>query len=171
MSNRTKIIIGILILIIVVTCICVIINNKQKEYQEKNNNNQFDIMEQYIDEIDGKTENEVNNEKTNEIDNEVKKNNINEKSENIVGNNKNSTVVGKEEEESSNENTQVNAKQKAIDLAKKEWGISVESYDFQASEVKSDGTYDVSVINKTNRNVITIYNVNIQNSNVKDITE
>ena len=64
------------------------------------------------------------------------------------------TVVGKEEQESSKENTEVDNKKTAIELAKKEWAISVDSYDFQA-ELQSDGTYIVRVINKTNRNEVT----------------
>ena len=71
------------------------------------------------------------------------------------------TVVGKEEQESSKENTEVDNKKTAIELAKKEWAISVDSYDFQA-ELQGDGTYIVRVINKTNRNEVTRYTVNVK---------
>ena len=36
----------------------------------------------------------------------------------------------------------------AIELAKKEWAISINSYDFEA-ELQNDGTYIVRVRNKT----------------------
>ena len=58
--------------------------------------------------------------------------------------------------------------QKAIELAKKEWAISVNSYDFQA-ELQSDGTYIVKVINKTNRNEVTRYTVNVKTRAVKEV--
>ena len=74
---------------------------------------------------------------------------------------KTNTVIGKEEQESSNENTSVNDESKAIELAKKEWGISVDSYDYDA-ELQSDGTYIVTVRGKNDRNVVTSYVVNVK---------
>ena len=87
----------------------------------------------------------------------VEENSTTETEKNEVQN----TVVGKEEQESSKENTEVDNKKTAIELAKKEWAISVDSYDFQA-ELQSDGTYIVRVINKTNRNEVTRYTVNVK---------
>ena len=51
--------------------------------------------------------------------------------------------------------------EKAVELAKKEWAISVNSYEFQP-ELQNDGTYIVKVINKTNRNEVTRYTVNVK---------
>ena len=53
-------------------------------------------------------------------------------------------------------------------MAQKEWGISINDYDFQ-DELQTDGTYNVSVINKTNRTVICIYNVNVQSGTVTEL--
>ena len=50
---------------------------------------------------------------------------------------------------------------KAIEIAKNEWAISVDSYDYRA-ELQSDGTYVVRVIGKTDRNEVTRYIVNVK---------
>ena len=52
-------------------------------------------------------------------------------------------------------------KNKAIEIAKNEWAISVDSYDYRA-ELQSDGTYVVRVIGKTDRNEVTRYIVNVK---------
>ena len=99
------------------------------------------------------TENNVieNNTVTNDTTNQVQDN----------SSSKTNTVIGKEEQESSNENTSVNDESKAIELAKKEWGISVDSYDYDA-ELQSDGTYIVTVRGKNDRNAVTSYVVNVK---------
>ena len=79
---------------------------------------------------------------------------------NEVSDNK-TTVIGKEEQESSKENTSMSDEQKAIEIAKNEWAISVDSYDYRA-ELQSDGTYVVRVIGKTDRNEVTRYIVNVK---------
>ena len=53
----------------------------------------------------------------------------------------------------------------AIELAKKEWAISINSYDFEA-ELQNDGTYIVRVRNKTTRNEVTRYTVNVKTGTV-----
>ena len=83
-----------------------------------------------------------------------------EKKKNEVSDNK-TTVIGKEEQESSKENTSMSDEQKAIEIAKNEWAISVDSYDYRA-ELQSDGTYVVRVIGKTDRNEVTRYIVNVK---------
>ena len=104
-------------------------------------------------------ENQVNNVIENEV---VEENLISEENKtNNTSNNNSNAVLGKEEQESSNENTEIDNKETAIELAKKEWAISVNSYDFEA-ELQSDGTYIVRVRNKTTRDEVTRYTVNVK---------
>lgn len=168
MTNRTKIIIGVLIITAIVVVVVGIVSNRK---QDNNTNNKQDELSEIFEYID----NDVNNEETEQV-NDIVENNIiegNMVSEEQTTTNENlnsnkDAVIGKEEQESNSENTEIEDKKKAVELAKKEWAISVDSYDFQVSEVKSDGTYDVSVINKTDRNVITIYNVNVKTGTVTE---
>lgn len=163
MKNGTKIIIGILLVTAIIITIFGIMRNK-KEDNLKNNNDEYSNILDYIN-------NEINIENNNTVENAVEDNTI----QNIVEKNevKNNTtiqtsdVIGKEEQESNNENTGIDNEKIAIDLAKQEWGISIDSYDFQ-SELNGDGIYKVSVINKTDRNVITIYTVNIKTGTVTE---
>ena len=115
-------------------------------------------------------ENVVENEITNEVENEV--NNTTE-SENktttntVVNNTSSTTIVGKEEQESQKENTSANDEDTAIELAKKEWGINVDAYIFEA-EKNSDGTFEVTVRNQNDRNVVTVYQVNVKTGAVTE---
>lgn len=162
MTNRTKIIIGIIIVIVIVAIIFGVIKNRKVDNNEEQKQDEFANVFDYLNEIN-EEENQINNVIE---DNVVEENLTSEKSEtNNVQNNNSSAVVGKEEQESSNENTEVDNKETAIELAKKEWAISVDSYDFQA-ELQNDGTYIVKVINKTNRNEVTRYTVNIKTGDV-----
>ena len=54
-----------------------------------------------------------------------------------------------------------------IELAKKEWGINVDAYIFEA-EKNSDGTFEVTVRNQNDRNVVTVYQVNVKTGAVTE---
>lgn len=159
MTNRTKIIIGIIIVIIIIAIIFGVVKNRKVDNNEEQKQDEFGNVFDYLNEMN-EDENQINNVIENNV---VEENLVSEKNEvnNSVQNNNSNAVVGKEEQESSNENTEVDNKETAIELAKKEWAISVDSYDFQA-ELQSDGTYVVKVINKTNRNEVTRYTVNVK---------
>lgn len=164
MENKTKIIIAVVAVVVTIGGIFFGIVNSKRNKEKSKVLDEISNMSKIIDNVMEKDYNEIDNNivENNHIQNNVEEN-LTNSVENIVNNtNKVENVIGKEEQESNKENTEMNDKQSAIELAKKEWGISVESYDFQASEVKSDGTYDVSVINRNDRNVITIYNVNVK---------
>ena len=158
MTNRTKIIIGIVIVILIIAIIFGVTKNKKVENNEVQNQHEFGNVFDYINEIN-EEENQVNNVIENEV---VEENLISEENKtNNTSNNNSNAVVGKEEQESSNENTEIDNKETAIELAKKEWAISVNSYDFEA-ELQSDGTYIVRVRNKTTRDEVTRYTVNVK---------
>lgn len=168
MSNKTKIIICILIVLAIVILIFGVISNQNKHDTNDNQDEFSKVFDDYVND-ENKVENDIENW---EMSNNVIENNIETNTQltenNIANTDKINNIVGKEEQESSKDNTESDNKKLAIELAKKEWAISVDSYDFQVSEVKSDGTYDVSVINSTDRNIITIYNVNVQSGTVTE---
>lgn len=157
MTNRTKIIIGIIIVIVIIAMIFGAVKNKKANNNESKKQDEFGNVFDYLNETN-EEEKQINNEIENNV---VEENLVSDTETNEVNNFQGNTVVGKEEQESSNENTEVDNKETAIELAKKEWAISVDSYDFQA-ELQSDGTYVVKVINKTNRNEVTRYTVNVK---------
>lgn len=158
MTNKTKIIIGIVIVILIIAIIFGVTKSKKVDNNEVQNQHEFGNVFDYLNEIN-EEENQVNNEIENDV---VEENLISEENKtNNTSNNNSNAVVGKEEQESSNENTEIDNKETAIELAKKEWAISVNSYDFEA-ELQNDCTYIVRVRNKTTRDEVTRYTVNIK---------
>lgn len=156
MTNRTKIIIGIIIVIAIIGTIFGVLKNREVENNEAKNQDEINNVFDYLNETN-EEENQINN----VIENNAVEENLATDTTNTVSNAQSNTVVGKEEQESSNENTEVDNKEIAIELAQKEWAISVDSYDFEP-ELQSDGTYVVRVRNKTNRNEVTRYIVNVK---------
>lgn len=157
MTNKTKIIIAVLLILAVGIAIYGIVSNKKGT--ENTSVKQEDNLLMYFDE-----RNYYSNESSNAENNAIENNTVTNDTTNQVQDNsssKTNAVIGKEEQESSNENTSVNDESKAIELAKKEWGISVDSYDYDA-ELQSDGTYIVTVRGKNDRNVVTSYVVNVK---------
>lgn len=162
MTNKTKIIIGIVAVTVVIAAIFGVVKNNQKtedtSVNEDNFENIFDSFEE---------ENVLEENNNIEVENNlIEENTVIEENttKNQISNNsstKTETVIGKEEKESSEENTTANDKDIAIELAKKEWGISVDSYDYDA-ELQSDGTYIVTVRGKNDRNAVTSYVVNVK---------
>lgn len=155
MTNGTKITIAIAVIITLSIVVYGKVNNKSKK--EENNINS-DIS-QYFNEFENNNieENVISNELNETVDNTEKNENT---IKNEVSDNK-TTVIGKEEQESSKENTAISDEQKAIEIAKNEWAISIDSYDYRA-ELQSDGTYVVRVIGKTDRNEVTRYIINVK---------
>lgn len=157
MTNKTKIIIAVLLILAVGIAIYGIVSNKKGT--ENTSVKQEDNLLMYFDE-----RNYYSNESSNTENNVIENNTVTNDTTNQVQDNsssKTNAVIGKEEQESSNENTSVNDESKAIELAKKEWGISVDSYDYDA-ELQSDGTYIVTVRGKNDRNAVTSYVVNVK---------
>ena len=162
MTNKTKIIIGIVAVTVVIAAIFGVVKNNQKtedtSVNEDNFENIFDSFEE---------ENVLEENNNIEVENNlIEVNTVIEENttKNQISNNsstKTETVIGKEEKESSEENTTANDKDTAIELAKKEWGISVDSYDYDA-ELQSDGTYIVTVRGKNDRNAVTSYVVDVK---------
>lgn len=164
MSNGTKILIAILIIAAITVGIVGAVNTTIKKGNKKRG--ELDEILNYINKTENNDEQnntpidntDVNNTETNYIEeNKTEENKIEE-----------NNVAGKEEIESNNENTEAQDRQKAIQMAKDEWAISADSYDFQAT-LKSNGIYEVTVIsNDSNRTTVAIYTVDV---NAGTVTE
>ena len=137
MTNRTKIIIALAVIVVFIGIIFGVVKNNKKTENTSTNQDTFENMFNYYEEDNNVIENYIEEDKNT------------------------ATVIGKEEQESSQENTTANDKNTAIELAKKEWGISVNSYDYDA-ELQSDGTYIVTVRGKNDRNAVTSYVVDVK---------
>ncbi len=110
------------------------------------------------------TANEVQNEIQNETDMENTTNTTKDIEENKINTeNTTSTVVGKEEKESSQQSGTENPEKKAIELAKKEWGETSDSYNFVVEAVEGN-VYHVAVISNTI--TISYMEVNIETGEV-----
>lgn len=170
MTNKTKIVIAILVVIAIVIAIFGIISTNKNKQNKNKQQEAFDQMVSYMNNLnEKKTENNIQIE-----NNIVDKNLINNNSSINNNNNKvtneiqtNNTIIGKEEQESNSENTKIDNEQKAIELAQKEWGISITSYKFEAN-LQNDGTYEVKVYNKTDTSYITTYIVNVETEKVTE---
>ena len=164
MTNKTKIILAILIILAIAVAIFGIASSNKSENNTNKKQDEISEMMNYIDDTD-KKDNQINKIETNNtVLNENTVSNENEIA-NVVNNN---AVIGKEEQESNIENTEFDNKQKAIEMAKKEWGISVDSYKFEA-ELQSDGTYIVKVINKTDTKENARYIVNVTTETIEEV--
>ena len=161
MSNGAKITIVVAIVLALGVTIYGVTNSK-KDNKKVVNDTSSDMM-QFFNEYENTSSGGSDN-------NEVLNNVVTQSKNNVVSSSNSNTdkVIGKEEQESSNENTGLNDEQTAIDLAKKEWGISVDSYDYSA-ELQDDGTYIVRVIGKNDRNEVTRYKVNIKTGAVTEV--
>ena len=158
MSTKTKIIIVILIVASILIAAFGIYKNKTREEKNTTRQKDFsDMVEIYSGESEKKEAENNSNTAENEATTETN-NTANEAS------NKNN-VVGKEEKESAEQNTEKTEEEVAIELAQKEWGLSVKSYNF-VSEKKGDGEYEISVRNKSSGIEITRYTVNTKTGTV-----
>lgn len=163
MTNKTKIIICILIVVAIIVLVLGILNSNIKKVDNNGKKDGFSNIANYIDDItpqEGEFDNSIND--IEDGNNVIVENSVNEG--NTV---QNDNVVGREEQDSKNDNTEANNRSVAIELAKKEWNISVDSYNFEA-EFKSDGIYEVSVRNKTNGYVNAVYTVNVKTGTVTE---
>lgn len=173
MTNKTKIIIAILIILAIgIAIFGIVTNNKSKDGTEKKQDELDNMMKYFNEQNDTQNDYEENN--TESENNIISKENVvveeTQVNSNQTQNNNNqsSSVIGKEEQESNSENTEEKNRQKAIQMAKDEWAISVDSYDFQAT-LKSDGIYEVKVIsNDSNRTTVVVYTVDVKAGTVTE---
>ena len=169
LSNGEKILVGLVIIMAIVALTSVIWSRTRQVDIIDDEQNESNAIENTF----SSYTNEKNNIIENEITNELNETTVEEVVEPVQQTTSNSqenigtNVTGQEEEESAAQNTELANQEKAIELAKEKWSISVDAYDFEP-ELQSDGTYKVTVINRTTRNVITIYTVNVSEGSVTE---
>lgn len=169
MSNKTKIALTIIIILIIILGIYAATRGIKKENVIENKENVFD-MDSYLDEIDNSAKEEQSDE-NNEIKNEQIRNEINtDKTDEKNENDSKNQIIGKEEQESKNEENKivVDREEKAKQLAKEEWGIDVDSYNYNIIQKIDDDNYQVEVRSKTTTTQIVIYNVNVVTEEVTE---
>ena len=169
MSNKTKIALTIIIILIIILGIYAATRGIKKENVIENKENVFD-MDSYLDEIDNSAKEEQSDE-NNEIKNEQIRNEINtDKTDEKNENDSKNQIIGKEEQESKNEENKivVDREEKAKQLAKEEWGIDVDSYNYNIIQKIDNDNYQVEVRSKTTTTQIVIYNVNVVTEEVTE---
>ena len=149
MTNRTKILLVIAIILIIFGIVYIKKENKPENSLNNTEKNIFSELE------NDNTQNVVENTTVNEVNNMVENNTTN------------TIIVGKEEAESNQENTYLTEQETAIKMAQKEWGLDINSYIFEAN-ANSDGTFKITVRNKTDRNAITQYTVNVKTNTITE---
>lgn len=166
MTNRAKIIIAIAVILTIGIVIYVRVNNANDKNEEVTTNQTNDDIMNYFDENGTEVENNVIENNDVKTENETVENGVATNNE-VTNKNQNnaSAVVGKEEQESNTENTELQDREKAVEMEKKEWAISVNSYDFEP-ELQSEGIYKVTVRNKTDRTEVTRYTVNVKTGEI-----
>lgn len=165
MTNKIKIIIGILVISAIIIAIVGVTGSIRKDDKEKKKD-ELTQMYEYFNQTDSSSDNEIEN-------NTVGSKDETENSNNTVENNnqnKNNTVIGKEERDSKQASQNLaNYEQKAIDMAKEEWGISVDSFDFDVIEKLSDTIYKVRVTEQNgSKKTVATYTVDVEKGTVKE---
>lgn len=165
MTNKTKIVIGILVISAIIIAIVGITGNIRKDDKEKKKD-ELEKMYEYFNQTNNSNDNQIENNAEGSKDETENNNNTVEN----INQNKNNTVIGKEEQDSKQASqNSANYEQKAIDMAKEEWGISINSYDFQITEKQSDTIYKVTVREQNgNKNAVAIYTIDVEKGTVKE---
>lgn len=167
MKNSSKI--GIVILVVIVIILAIALGNfvmKHPKSDENNENNS--IVENNVDDNNETVENEITeNIMGNELSQDVvEESNVTE-TENANNVQNTDTPQGREEQESNKEAQTGNPEEKAINLAKKEWGENSDVYNFVIDSV--DGNiYTVAVrsANSTGVTTIAYFKVNVDTEEV-----
>ena len=164
MRKSTKILIGILI-ILIICLISYIIYISQNEITSTSiqNETQNELEnENIVNEI----ENAVNTTNTLQEDNTQNQTSQNTSNEATNQNIPNNDITGKEEQESYEQSGGVNPDEKAIDLAKQEWGETAENYLFAVEDIQGN-IYRIAVI--SNATTIGYIEVNLDTGEAKEV--
>lgn len=164
MDQTNKIIIGVVIVLIIVILVGgYFVFQLQRQIEESKQQNET-------------SQNQIEEPKEkNEVQNQVIENTVSSPQTNTNQTNEQnqsqqpSESSGKEEQESKQENQGENLDQKAINLAKKEWGTNAESYSF-VIDSKQGSQYTIAVRSANVNAVTTIayYEVNVETGEVKE---
>ena len=165
MRKSTKVLIGILIILIIclVSYIIYISQNEITSTINIENETQNEVEnENMVNEIENTT-NTTNTLEENNIQNQTTQNASNETANPNISNN---NITGKEEQESYEQSGGVNPDEKAIDLAKQEWGETAENYLFAVEDIQGN-IYRIAVI--SNATTIGYIEVNLDTGEAKEV--
>lgn len=163
MKKITKVLWVILAILIIIFA-----GNMLAKYIHTVQTNANNINQNTINEIVNQVRNNIKNEIHNQIDEKVQ-NEI----ENIIENTITNDVEENEDEENQKEpetngaQTGEDDRQKAINMAKKEWGED-ENVSFKIDEQTENGKFVVSVVDKSTTKVIFWYSVDVKNNTIEE---
>lgn len=157
MEKKSKILLGILAIVLIIFAGYMLA--KHMDVLQTNANNE---------EMNKNEINEVVNQVLNEIKDEVQ----NSVGENVIQNKIDNTIENSTTNDTNNVETNVaqtgeEDRQKAIDMAKKEWGED-DSVSFKIDEQTEDGKFVVSVVDKNTTKVIFWYAVDVKNNTIEE---
>lgn len=160
MEKKDKILITILVILLITIIVGVWLYCTLETTNTKNEVNNTAKQENKIEEQkENKVEENMLEEENAIEENVVEKNEINETETT-------SNIVGKEEKESKTENTGKTNEEKAIEVAKKEWGTTDGvSFDIQNRE---GNIYTVAVRSISNTQVYAWYRVNVETESIEE---
>lgn len=157
MEKKSKILLGILAIVLIIFAGYMLA--KHMDVLQTNANNE-EMNKNEINEV----VNQVLNEIKDEVQNPVEENVIQNKIDNTI---ENSTTNDTNNVETNGAQTGEEDRQKAIDMAKKEWGED-DSVSFKIDEQTEDGKFVVSVVDKNTTKVIFWYAVDVKNNTIEE---
>lgn len=160
MENKTKIIIAIAVIVAIIIGIVVYL------FLIKDNNEENTIVEEVQEnEIDEEDTNSVDEEQENGVEENVANDTITENNVQQTSQEQQEQIIGREEQESINQNQGPTNEEKVIELAKNKWGANDTTVTFNIMNREGD-IYMVSVNNKETTAVMAWYQVNVATGEV-----
>jgi len=144
------------------------------KYLEAVQTNADNINKNEVKDVVNQVKNKITNSVKNTVDNTIKN-----ETENVIENTVTNTVTNdvEEEKEPEKEETTTPAanvgqtgeddRQKAINIAKKEWGED-DNVSFKIDEQSEDGKFVISVVDKNTTKVVFWYSVDVKNNTIEE---
>ena len=159
MKSKTKILFGILVILLIIVVGVVLAKNISTVQTNTNNN---EISKNEVNKVVDETTNKIKN----EIQNLVEENVIESKEENKIEDTINNTNTITKTENNETQTTESD-KEKAINMAKKDWGED-NNVSFKIDEELGNGKFVVSVMDKNTTNVVLWYLVDAKNNTIEE---
>lgn len=161
---------SVIILVIILIVVFAYLLSENKHVLQTDGKVEQNKVNNVVNNTTSKPKNEVTNTKKeentikNEITNAIEKDN-----EELVDDkeNKNEKVTEEDKKETNAAQTGNEDRQKAINMAKQEWGED-DSVSFKIDEQTENGKYTISVVDKNTTNVIFWYSVDVKNNTIEE---
>lgn len=161
MKSKTKILFGILVILLIIV-VGVVLAKNISTVQTNTNTNNSEINKNEVNKVVDETTNKIKN----EIQNLVEENVIESKEENKIENTINNTNTITKQENNEAQTTESD-KEKAINMAKKDWGED-NNVSFKIDEELENGKFVVSVMDKKTTKVVFWYLVDTKNNTIEE---